>query len=176
MSALRQRAATLARRSRPTAIRNTRSYASDHGHDGHHAPPKEESLGASFYLTVGAIPLSIFFYSISRPGEDGKPSGLSNLIGKYTEMSETWSERNAMRTAMIEQAAHDKHLLYNAPRNKHIELKFPEVFHAGSPFNVPAGHNANLDKVVEHYRQQHLDEEERKATKARSKWDPQPNP
>lgn len=41
-------------------------------------------------------------------------------------MSETWSERNAMRTAMIEQAAHDKHLLYNAPRNKHIELKFPE--------------------------------------------------
>lgn len=50
------------------------------------------------------------------------------------------------------------------------------VFHAGSPFNVPAGHNANLDKVVEHYRQQHLDEEERKATKARSKWDPQPDP
>ena len=50
------------------------------------------------------------------------------------------------------------------------------VFHAGSPFNVPAGHNANLDKVVEHYRQQHLDEEERKATQARSKWDPQPNP
>jgi hypothetical protein len=50
------------------------------------------------------------------------------------------------------------------------------VFHAGSPFNVPAGHNANLDKVVEHYRQQHLDEEERKATKAQSKWDPQPNP
>lgn len=41
-------------------------------------------------------------------------------------MSETWNERNALRTAMIEQAAHDKHLLYNAPRNKHIELKFPE--------------------------------------------------
>jgi hypothetical protein len=41
---------------------------------------------------------------------------------------------------------------------------------------VPAGHHANLDKVVEHYRQQYLEEEERKATKARSKWDPQPNP
>lgn len=50
------------------------------------------------------------------------------------------------------------------------------VFHAGSPFNVPAGHNTNLDKVVEHYKQKHYDEEERKATKARSKWDPQPNP
>ncbi len=75
---------------------------------------------------MGAIPLSIFFYSISRPGEDGKPTGISSLIGKYTEMSETWSERNALRTAAYEQAAHDKHLLYNAPRNKHIELKFPE--------------------------------------------------
>ncbi|OIW35586.1 hypothetical protein CONLIGDRAFT_627620 [Coniochaeta ligniaria NRRL 30616] len=176
MSALRQRAAHLARRSRPTAIRNTRSYASGHGHDSHHAAPKDEPLGAAFYLALGAIPLSIFFYTISRPGEDGKESAISSLIGKYTAMQETWSERNALRTAMVEQAAHDKHLLYNAPRNKHVELKFPEVFHAGSPFNVPAGHNANLDKVVEHYRQQHLDEEERKATKARSKWDPQPNP
>jgi hypothetical protein len=44
------------------------------------------------------------------------------------------------------------------------------VFHAGSPFNVPAGHHTNLDKVVEHYRQQHLDEEERKVS-GRSKWE-----
>lgn len=80
----------------------------------------------AFYITVGAIPLSIFVYTISLPDADGKPKGLSSLIGRYTEMSETWNERNTLRTAMIEQAAHDKHLLYNAPRNKHIELKFPE--------------------------------------------------
>ncbi|KAB5530289.1 hypothetical protein GE09DRAFT_1177497 [Coniochaeta sp. 2T2.1] len=175
MSALRQRAALLARRSRPTTMRNSRSYASGHGHDEHHAAGKEESLGAAFYVALGAVPVSIFFYSISRPNEDSdKPTGIAGLIHKYTDMTETWQKRNANRTAMIEQASHDKHLLYNAPRNKHIELKFPEVFHAGSPFNVPAGHNVNLDKVVEHYRQQHHDEEERKAIKARSKWDPQP--
>jgi hypothetical protein len=36
---------------------------------------------------------------------------------------------------------------------------------SGSPNNVPAGHYANLDKVIEHYRKQHLDEEARKAKK-----------
>lgn len=63
-------------------------------------------------------------------------------------------------------------------RRRHADqtLTMNRVFHAGSPFNVPAGHNTNLDKVVEHYKQKHYDEEERKATKARSKWDPQPNP
>lgn len=40
---------------------------------------------------------------------------------------------------------------------------------AGSPFNVPAGHYANMDKVVAHYRQQHLDEEDRKAQLAKKK-------
>lgn len=64
-------------------------------------------------------------YTVSRPG-DGEPSGIQRLIGKYAEMSETWAERNSLRTAAFEQAAHDKHLLYNAPRNKHIDLKFPE--------------------------------------------------
>lgn len=37
--------------------------------------------------------------------------------------------RNTLRTAAIEQAAHDKHLLYYAPRNTHVDLKFPEYVH-----------------------------------------------
>lgn len=37
------------------------------------------------------------------------------------------------------------------------------LFGSGSPHNVPAGHYVNLDKVTEHYRKQHLDDEERKA-------------
>jgi hypothetical protein len=81
---------------------------------------------AAFYLALGAIPASIFIYSISRADEDGKLTGMSSLIDKYTQMQETWAERNARRTAAVEQAAFDKHLLYNAPRNKHIDLKFPE--------------------------------------------------
>lgn len=39
------------------------------------------------------------------------------------------------------------------------------LINSGSPRNVPAGHYVNLDKVVEHYRKQHLDDEERKAKK-----------
>jgi hypothetical protein len=35
--------------------------------------------------------------------------------------------------------------------------------------NHIAGHLANMDYVVEHYRQQHLKEEERKATKLAQK-------
>jgi hypothetical protein len=164
MSALRQRAALLARRSRPTAPRNARFYASDkgpdkhhdehhdeHHHEEHHAPPPQpERLGVrvflsvnirtnsnrkqtAFFVALGAVPASIFFYTISRPDADGKPKGISSLIGKYTDMADTWKERNELRTAMIEQACHDKHLLYNAPRNKHIELKFPEY---ASFFNI----------------------------------------
>jgi hypothetical protein len=34
---------------------------------------------------------------------------------------------------------------------------------------VPAGHYVNMDKVVEHYRKQHLDEEDRKAKKLAAK-------
>lgn len=81
---------------------------------------------AFFFLAVGAVPVSMFIYNISRPDEEGKPGALSRLIGKYTEMSQMWEERNSLRTAMFEQAALDKHLLLNAPRNKHVELKFPE--------------------------------------------------
>lgn len=39
------------------------------------------------------------------------------------------------------------------------------LIESGSPRNVPAGHYVNIDKVVDHYRKQHLDEEERKAKK-----------
>lgn len=39
------------------------------------------------------------------------------------------------------------------------------LLNSGCPNNVPAGHGVNLDHVVEHYRKQHLDEEERKAKK-----------
>lgn len=79
-----------------------------------------------FYIAVGAIPVSYIIYSISRPSQDGEKGWVGNLIQKYANLSEEWETRNALRTAAIEQAAHDKHLLYNAPRNRHIDLKFPE--------------------------------------------------
>lgn len=42
---------------------------------------------------------------------------------------------------------------------------FCRLINSGCPNNVPAGHYANLDHLVEHYRKEHLDEEERKAKK-----------
>lgn len=36
------------------------------------------------------------------------------------------------------------------------------LIEAGCPHNVPAGHYANLDHLVAHYRKEHLEEEERK--------------
>ncbi|KAK3335642.1 hypothetical protein B0T19DRAFT_14158 [Cercophora scortea] len=176
MSALGQRAACVARQARqarPNGVRSKRTYASEsHGHDhghGHHAPPVEESLGSAFYIAIGAIPASMFVYSISRPGKDGQPSAVSTWLEKLSDNKEKWETRAHLTTAAIQEAARDKHLFYNIERNRHIELSYPEVFQHGSPFNVPAGHSVNLDQVVSHYRKQHLDEEERKATKLAAK-------
>ncbi|KAK4170132.1 hypothetical protein QBC43DRAFT_305441 [Cladorrhinum sp. PSN259] len=165
MSAFRQRAAQLSRQARPTGARNARSYGSSHGHDHHHAHTVEEKLGTGFYIAAGVVPASYIVYSISRPGKDGEESTLHKWFRQLGDYGSQWETRNHLVTAALEQAAHDKHLLLNAPQKKNIELRFPEVFQTGSPFNVPAGHYANIDKVVEHYRQQHLTEEERKANK-----------
>ncbi|KAK4127182.1 hypothetical protein N657DRAFT_589193 [Parathielavia appendiculata] len=166
MSALRQRAARLAlqfRTVRPGTARNTRSYASDHGH--HEAPHAvEESLGPAFYITLATFTGSIFVYSISRPGENGE-STIHRWLRKISDYGTEWETRNHLMTAALEQAAHDKHLLYGAERSRHYELTYPEVFTHGSPFNVPAGHYANIDKVVAHYKKQYHEDEARKAKK-----------
>lgn len=41
------------------------------------------------------------------------------------------------------------------------------IFNTGSPFNVPAGHTVNLDKVIAHYHKEN--ENANKAREARSK-------
>ncbi|KAI0600862.1 hypothetical protein F4775DRAFT_543806 [Biscogniauxia sp. FL1348] len=171
MQALRTRAAcAAARRTPPTALRTSRSYASeshghDHGHGEHHHHSAhhqvEEGLGASFYAFVGAIPLSILGYKITRPGPDGEPAAASKWLAQFDYFNE-FETRNALRTQAIEQAAHDKHLFLHSGKNMHIELKMPELINSGSSINVPAGHYPNLDHVTEHYRNQAAVEEERK--------------
>ncbi|EOO03391.1 putative nadh-ubiquinone oxidoreductase kda subunit protein [Phaeoacremonium minimum UCRPA7] len=170
MLPLRQRAAAVARRARPTQLRSSRSYASEsHGHHhDHHAPAVDEPLGAGFFIAFGALPAGALVYYISRPGKDGEPSSVTKAIQSWSDLGKQWEQRNTLHTAAIEQAAFDKHLYYNAGRNAHIELKYPEMIQAGPDRNVPAGHYANLDNVVAHYRNQHLAEEERKAKKLAS--------
>ncbi|KAK7744908.1 hypothetical protein SLS53_003141 [Cytospora paraplurivora] len=170
MLAVRQRAAYIARRARPanlTLRQATRSYASDHNHgdhhhDHHHAPEVTEPLGASFYGALGALGFSIALYSVSRD----ENSSLSKWIDSFRLAKvNAWEERNTLRLDMYEKASVDKHLFLTDVKAGKFELRTPELFGAGSPNNVPAGHYINLDKVTAHYRKQYLDEEERKAKK-----------
>ncbi|EMR72348.1 hypothetical protein MGN70_005371 [Eutypa lata] len=171
MQALRQRASCVARRSKLSTPRNSRSYASEghgeHHHNDHHhaAPPVNEGLGSAFYFFAGALPFSYFAYSISRPGKDGEPSSISTWLNSFDYLSNTFAERNDVRTRAIELAAHDKHLFMNSGKNPHIDLKMPELIGSASPYAVPAGHYPKLDHVTEHYRQKHVEEEERKVKK-----------
>ncbi|KAH9902156.1 hypothetical protein F4778DRAFT_736522 [Xylariomycetidae sp. FL2044] len=174
MQALRTRAACVARRTRTTTTNSptsSRTYASEsHGHaadsHAHHAPPPavEEGLGPAFYIFAGAVPAAIVAYQITRPGTDGEPSALSKWLSSF-QYFDDWERRNAIRTAMIEQAAHDRHLFQYAGRNMHVELKTPELIYSGSQISVPAGHYPNLDHLTEHYRQKFHKEEERKLKK-----------
>lgn len=43
------------------------------------------------------------------------------------------------------------------------------VFNVGSPHNVPAGHYANMDKLIAHYRDKAYADEERKIEKLRER-------
>ncbi|KAI7783147.1 NADH-ubiquinone oxidoreductase 17.8 kDa subunit [Diaporthe eres] len=169
MLAVRQRAACVARRARPAAIaprQATRSYASDHGHgdhhDHHHAPQVEESPGLGLYISLGAIGLSMFAYSISRD----ENSSLAKWVDSFrAESQKTWEYRNTLRSDIKDQAARDKHLFQTSQKDPGYELRTPELIDSGSPNNVPAGHYVNLDQVIQHYQKQHLDEEARKAKK-----------
>lgn len=41
-------------------------------------------------------------------------------------------------------------------------LTWPEsarIFNTGSPYNVPAGHGANLDELINHYRKKNADQD-----------------
>lgn len=188
-------------------------------------------------MFVGVVPASYFFYSISRPGAEGSPSSLTKWLQGFDYFKEESETRNAMRTQMIEQAAHDRHLFLNARRNPHIDLKTPEyvplstshpthlpvhpfiggkpstsqsdgpsgqftkklhrsifpeggvrfwwlgswtfllilmcynrLLNSGAPWNVPAGHRGrNLEEATEHYRKQHVEEEDRKVQKLAEK-------
>ncbi len=68
----------------------------------------------------------MLLYYISQPSEDGETPTLTKYIQKISDMEKEWETRSALHTAAVEQAAHDKHLLYTAPRNPTFELTFPE--------------------------------------------------
>ncbi|KAL1901925.1 hypothetical protein Sste5346_001630 [Sporothrix stenoceras] len=150
---------------------STESHGDHHDHHDHHSAPVDEPMGAAWYFALGAIPFSYALYALSRPGKNGEPTALEAYLGKFSYLREQWEERGHLHTAAVEQAAHDKNLFYTVERSSNIDLRYPEVFQSSSPYNIPAGHSANLDKVVAHYREQHHKEVERQqaAAAARTK-------
>ncbi|EFW99523.1 NADH-ubiquinone oxidoreductase [Grosmannia clavigera kw1407] len=179
MLPLRQRAACMARqaRLRPVmpASRASRAFAStdSHSHDHHDHHDRHDShasvdepMGKGFYVALAAIPATWILYTLKNSGKDGQPTALESYFSKFDYLTEQWEVRNTLRTAAIEQATHDRILLQTVPRNSQVDLRFPEVFQSGSPYNVPAGHAVNLNHVVAHYKDQHYKETERQAKAA----------
>ncbi|KAL3417567.1 NADH-ubiquinone oxidoreductase 17.8 kDa subunit [Phlyctema vagabunda] len=180
MFTLRRKAVQSADRLGAVATRSTRRYASgktgdevhhfagtskEHGHQ--HAGPAEESLGTQFYFVLALVPASIALYAASTPSADGTQPAFSRLIESYSAYKKEWAEKaaqtNTLHTQMAEQAAFDRNLFQSTPGSPHYELKFPEIFNTGSPYNGVAGHRArNMDEVVAHYHKLNADAEIKK--------------
>ncbi|KAI9677911.1 MAG: hypothetical protein M1829_002408 [Trizodia sp. TS-e1964] len=127
-----------------------------------HVFPAEESLGTSFYIVIALIPLSYGVYLLARPSTEGVDPPLTRLMNYYSDYNDSWVRRNTLHTKMIEQAAFDRNLFQSSPGSKVVELRFPEIFNSGSPYNVSAGQGVNLDKLIAHYEKQNRENEERK--------------
>ncbi|MCJ1363447.1 hypothetical protein MMC16_002554 [Acarospora aff. strigata] len=189
MLATRQIAARSARRRlirQPRRYESSSSHAASAGEHGStpHAPhpePVKESLGKGFYITLSLLPLSFAVYKFSHSSNDPRDEAakplFTRLIDSYSSYKERWAARNTLHTAMIEQAAHDRNLFHSSRPSSHVELKFPEIFNTGSPWNIPAGQGgANLDKLIAHYEKKNYEAEEKKVRTLREGLkEPDPN-
>ncbi|KAF9736172.1 hypothetical protein PMIN06_003801 [Paraphaeosphaeria minitans] len=160
MQALRRTAATTARKGRTAVSRQQRRYAHDEHHHTH-SEPVNESMGLGFWIPIGAIPVFSGLYWISQSDPDAPPI-MTRLINKYTEATERYAERNALHVSMVEQAGNDRVLFTKTRPQEHVNMRFPEIMNQGSPFNVPAGQVNNMEKVIEKFKREAYEDNERK--------------
>ncbi|KAI5466223.1 NADH-ubiquinone oxidoreductase 17.8 kDa subunit [Mariannaea sp. PMI_226] len=164
MFAARQRAACMARQLQRTA----RTYASD-AHAHHKPAAVNESFGLGSKLTIASFFSGVVIYQFFVPGE-GEKSAVLNLIDKYTSRPQDWEEINAVHTKAAQQASFDRNLFENGGSNQRwVDVSYPEALQSHAPRNIQAGHLNNMDWAIEHFRQQHNQEEERKAAKLAQK-------
>jgi len=156
----------VARRLRPQNL-SLRRQASDshgsHGHDSH--GPVNESYGAGFYICLSSIPLSLAVYKFSGQGTSDKPYFTRLISDTYAGYKTQWAQRNDSHTRAMEQAAADRSLFIHEANNttRHVELKYPEQFNHGSPWNVPAGQGSvNLDVLIAKYEKEAFEAQEEK--------------
>jgi len=55
------------------------------------------------------------------------------------------------------------------PNTLRLIRRWFRIFNVGSPYNVPAGHYANMDKLIEFYREKANKEEEVKMQKLKER-------
>ncbi|KAL5113161.1 hypothetical protein ACEQ8H_008972 [Pleosporales sp. CAS-2024a] len=152
MQALRRTAGAAGRKGRTTLPRQQRRFAHDehaHGH-GHTV---DEPLGKGFLFSVATIPAGWALYYASRNNSDNSAPLVTRLIDRYTETNETWTKRNDLHVRMMEQAGADRVLFQHSKAVDHVDMKFPEIMNVGSPYNVPAGSQVSMEKVIEKYKQ-----------------------
>ncbi|KAF5023329.1 hypothetical protein F66182_4637 [Fusarium sp. NRRL 66182] len=191
MFVARQRAACVARQLQRTA----RTYASEaHGH--HKAPEVNESFSTGSLLTVGAFFGSILVYQFV-PQETGGLSIIDKYTSRAKDWEETNAlhtkaceqagfDRNLFEnggnTHRFVDVAFPEFVFPHSTRlcipraddDKEVSLQrfsnqITRAMTSHAPRNHIAGHLANMDYVVEHYRQKHLKEEERKVAKLAQK-------
>ncbi|KAF5844270.1 hypothetical protein GGP41_002792 [Bipolaris sorokiniana] len=168
MQSLRRTAVAAARTSRTPLSRQSRRYAHDEAH-GHASPAVDEPMGWGFWGTIGVIPAGLALYSISRTdGDDSKPYFTRLISDATTGLHDKWTAQNDLHVRMIEQAGEDRVLFLNTKPQEHVEMKFPEIMNVGSPYNVPAGSQVQMDKVIEKYKKLAYEDNERKLEKLRN--------
>ncbi|KAF1828838.1 hypothetical protein BDW02DRAFT_537456 [Decorospora gaudefroyi] len=166
MQSLRRTAVAANRTSRTSLPRQSRRFA--HGEHAHgHAV--NEPIGWGFWLSVGTIPAGWALYAISRRNGDNSEPYLTRMIIDTTAgLNDKWTAYNDLHVRMMERAGEDRVLFYNTRPQEHVEMKFPEIMNVGSPYNVPAGSQVNMDKVIEKYKKLANEENERKLEKLRN--------
>ncbi|KAM0718741.1 hypothetical protein Q7P37_005812 [Cladosporium fusiforme] len=171
-----QRAAVRSARVARTQIQ--RRYASHGAGDAHNTSSGSESFGPGFFVAVAGVPLAFLGLNYATSG-DKEPYFTRLITNTYNKYANTWADRNAVHTEMIEQAAADRVLFLNEASNavRHVDLRFPEIFNVSSPWNVPAGQGgANLDHLIAKYEKEAFEQNERKLQEVRENRVPREQP
>jgi hypothetical protein len=166
MQSVRQTAARAARTARTNLPRQQRRYA----HDSHHHGPQEpvnEHFGMGFYLPLSMIPAGYALYKASEPDEHGNKPTLTRWMAKYIDMQDEWQRINDLHVRLVEEAGRDRQLFLHAQGSETVELQFPDQFNVGSPYNVSAGSQVDLTKVIQKYQREANEENERKLQQLR---------
>jgi len=161
MQSLRRTAVTAARTGRTTLSRQTRRYAHDEHHAHGHAAPANEPMGKGLLWATFWIPVGYGVYLLAQNADSERPL-LTRLMDKYAEAEERRAKKNDLHVRMIEQAGEDRVLFMNARPQEHVEMRFPEIMNAGSPYNVPAGSQVPMTTVIEKYKKIAYEDNERK--------------